>query len=91
MAARTDHDGIPVGQSGSATKLVAITKSDDTDLTTSKIRALWVGTGGNVAVIALNDTAAVTITNVSDGTLLPIMVTKVMATNTTASNIVGLA
>lgn len=91
MAATNDVNGIPIPSFGPASKLVAITKSDSTDLTASKIRALWVGGAGDVAVIALNDTAAVTIASVPAGTLLPISVVKVMSTNTTATSIVGLA
>lgn len=90
MAANTDPNGIPVGFDGPATKLVSITKSDSTDLTTSKIRALWIGGAGDVAVIAFGDTAAVTISSVLAGTLLPVSVVKVMSTNTTATAIVGL-
>ena len=90
MALDADPNGVSVANYSPGTKLVAITPNDSTDLTSSKLRALWVGTGGNVAVIAFNDTAAVTLANVPSGTLLPVMATKVMATNTTASNIVGI-
>lgn len=91
MASVNDVNGVPVGFDGPGTKLVSITKSDATDLTSNKIRALWVGTGGDVAVIALNDTAAVTIPNVQSGTVLPIAVVKVMSANTTASGFVGIS
>lgn len=91
MAANNDINGVPVGFDGPGTKLTSITKSDATDLTSLKIRALWVGGAGDVAVIALNDTAAVTIAGVLAGTLLPIAVVKVMSTNTTATNIVGVS
>jgi hypothetical protein len=90
MAANLDANGIPTGSTGPATKLIAITKSDSTDLTTSKVRALWIGGAGDVAVIALNDTAAVTLVGVLAGSLLSIAVSKVMSTNTSATNIVGL-
>lgn len=90
MAANSTPDGVPAASWGPATKIVAITISDATDLTATKIKALWVGGAGNVAVIAFNDTAAVTIVGVLAGTLLPISVNKVMATNTTATNILGL-
>jgi hypothetical protein len=75
----------------SASKLVPITKSDSTDLTSSNIRMLWIGGAGDVAVIASDDSAAVTIASVAAGTLLRIAVKKVMSTNTTATNIIGLA
>ncbi len=65
----------------------AVTKSDST--TYAGARALWVGTTGDVAVIpAIAGGSAVTFTAVQGGTLLPIMVSKVMSTNTTASNMV---
>ncbi len=70
-----------------ARRLISITKSDSTVL--SGVRALWIGTGGDVAVLADGDTAPVTITNVANGSLLPVKAMKVMSTNTTASGIVG--
>lgn len=91
MASTNDVNGVPVGFDGPGTKLSSITKSDVTDLTTNKIRALWVGGAGDVAVIALNDTTPVTIVGVLAGTLLPISVVKVMSTNTTATSIVGIS
>lgn len=74
-----------------ATKVRSVTKSDSTDLTLngSAPRALYIGTTGDVAVIAAGDTAAVTFSSVPVG-WFPIAVRKVMSTNTTASNIVAL-
>lgn len=69
------------------TKLRTVTPSDSTVVA---CQALWVGTAGNVAVLAEGDSAAVTILNVADGTILPIACNKVMSTNTTASNIVAI-
>jgi hypothetical protein len=66
----------------------AVTKSDATVL--NPTRALWVGGAGNVAVIFTKGSAAVTLTGVPAGTLLPVQVTKVMSTNTTATDIVAL-
>ncbi len=91
MALNTDGHGAGIPSWGPASKLVAITKSDATDLTDNKIKALWVGGAGDVAVIAINDSAAVTLVGVQAGTILPVMVKKVMSTNTTATNIVGLS
>lgn len=65
-----------------------ITKSDSTVL--SGLRALWIGGAGNVAILASDDSAAVTLTAVPAGTLLPISAKKVMSTNTTATAIVGI-
>jgi hypothetical protein len=71
-----------------ATQGVAVTKSDSTVLPVT--RALWVGGAGDVAVIFTGDTAAVTLAGVAAGTMLPVQVTKVMSTNTTATSIVAL-
>ena len=76
--------------SNPATGLELITPSDTTDLAAKRFRSLWVGGAGNIAVIAQNDSTAVTISGVAAGTLLPIAVKKVMSTNTTATLIVGL-
>lgn len=71
----------------SATKGVAVTKSDATIL--EPTRALYIGTTGDVAVVFVDGGAAVTLTAVAVG-ILPVQVTKVMSTNTSASNIVAL-
>lgn len=69
----------------SAKKLAVVTPDDNTDLTTTAT-ALWVGTGGgNVAIIAADDSLSVTITGVPAGTLLPIAAKRVKATGTTVS------
>lgn len=91
MAGNLDPDGVPLASWSPASKLVAITPNDGTDLGPSRLRGLWIGTGGNVAVLALNDTNPITIPNVPDGTQLSVMVKKVLATGTTAANIIGLA
>lgn len=90
MAAQKDYNTIPIPSYGPASRAVAIVKSDATDLTASKIRSLWVGGAGDVAVLMLGDTNPVTFVGVPAGTLLPIMVTKVMNTNTTATSMLGL-
>lgn len=51
--------------------------------------ALYVGTGGNLAVrTAAGDD--VTLVNVADGSFLPIQVVRVFATGTTAADILAL-
>lgn len=72
----------------SASGAIAVTPHDTTALTTNA-RALYVGTGGNVAVLMVDGTT-VTFTNVQDGTILPIRIQRVNSTNTTASNMVAL-
>lgn len=65
----------------------AITPSDTTVV---KFRAIYVGGAGNLAVLMEGDTVATTFNSVPAGSILQIRVQKVMATNTTATNIVGL-
>lgn len=64
------------------------TPSDSTNLS-SIARALYVGTGGNVAAV-MPDDSVVTFISVQSGQILPVRVKRVNATNTTASNIVAL-
>ena len=66
----------------------AVTTSDSVNLS-SIARGLYVGTGGNLAAV-MPDDAVVTFNNVATGTILPVRVKRVNATNTTASNIVAL-
>ena len=67
----------------------AVTPDNSTDLTTPA-RALWVGSVGDVKVNMCSSGQPVTFTNVPSGTLLPVAVTRVFATGTSASNIVAL-
>lgn len=67
----------------------AITPSDTVALTEVP-KAFYVGTGGDVTLIASDDTDPVTFMNVPDGGLVDVRPKKIMATGTTASNIVGL-
>jgi hypothetical protein len=71
-----------------AVSQVAITKSDTT-VYDPPLKALWVGGAGDVAVIAADDTAAVTISGVNGGQIIPVSISKVMSTNTTATLMVG--
>lgn len=73
---------------GPATGALTVTPNDTTKLATVA-RALWVGAGGNVAVLMEDDTTA-TFVGVPTGTVLPIRVQRVNSTNTTASSIVAL-
>jgi hypothetical protein len=74
-------------ESAPATSLVLVTPSDSTVL---NCRALYVGGAGNIAIMASRDSAAVTLSGVPAGTVLPISASKVMSTNTTATLIVAL-
>lgn len=74
-------------------KFALVTPSDTALLSYNGIprrtKALYVGTAGNLAV--KNDLGnAITLTAVPAGSVLPLAVTVVMSTNTTASTIVAL-
>jgi hypothetical protein len=63
----------------------AVTKSDSTLVT---CKAIFVGGAGNVALSIDGSTAAVTLTGVIAGQILPIALNggRIMSTNTTATN-----
>lgn len=67
----------------------AVTPSDTVDLTITS-RALFVGGAGALAVVTAKG-QTVTFTGVVAGTVLPLRVSRVMSTNTSASNIVAMA
>ena len=81
------YDLVTIKTDGPAQRLASVTPSAATVV---NCRALYVGTTGNVAIMAFGDTVAVTLTSVPAGALLPIACGKIMSTNTTASNIVAL-
>jgi hypothetical protein len=72
-----------------ASRAEAVTPSDSTDLTYVS-RGLWVGGAGNVAVTMVSGDA-VTFSGVVAGTLLPIRVSRVKSTSTTATLILALS
>jgi hypothetical protein len=63
-----------------------VTKSDVTVFDAPQ--AIYVGTGGDIALRLIGDSTVVTYTNVPSGSWLPVLADKVMSTNTTASDIV---
>ena len=65
---------------------VAVTPSDTTNINAT--RALWIGGTGDVAV-TFQDGTALTLASVPVG-LLPIRVTQVKSTGTTATSIIAL-
>ena len=67
----------------------AVTPSDGSDLTGEPFFAVYVGTGGNLKVDMADGGSPVTLSNVASGQLLPIMVERIYATGTTASNIIA--
>ncbi len=73
----------------SATNFSAVTKSDTTLVT---CKAIFVGTGGDIAIAPSASGSATTFAGVAAGSILPIELRegRIMSTNTTASNIVAL-
>ena len=71
-----------------ATNAAAVTPSDSTVFAASL--GLYIGTTGDVAVRSKGTQGNVTFVAVPAGTVLPIVVDRVLSTGTTASNIVRL-
>jgi hypothetical protein len=67
----------------------AVTPSDSTSFAGVGVRGLYIGVTGDVAVVTPGRTTAVTFKAVPVG-VLPVRCTKVMSTNTTATDIVAL-
>lgn len=63
----------------------AVTPSDTAVFPPS---ALYVGNGGNVAVRPADGGAVITFVGIPNGSMVPIMVVGLMATNTTATSFV---
>lgn len=74
--------------SGPASHGFAVTPHD-TNLLSETTRALYVGAAGTLAVV-LASGASITFTGVASGTVLPVRANKVMATGTSATDILGL-
>ncbi|MCU0947418.1 MAG: hypothetical protein MUF47_04105 [Porphyrobacter sp.] len=67
----------------------AITPDDSADLP-MVAKAIYVGTGGDLVLCAVDSDADATFANLPDGTILPVRVRAIRATGSTAANIVGL-
>ena len=67
---------------------LAVTPHDTNDLSGEPYFAVWVGSGGNLKVDMSSGTGTVTLNNCASGQLIPIMVERIYATGTTASNII---
>lgn len=66
-----------------------VTPNDSTDLPKLPTAGLFVGTGGDLEVNDM-DGNTVVLKNIPDGSVLPLKVSRVLAGNTTASEIVAL-
>jgi len=86
--ASDEFQGTSTGLDSPARRALAVTPDDDTDLT-YVTRGLYIGGEGNIAVVTSGGDTVV-FTALSAGTLLPVRVSRVRSTSTTATNIVAL-
>ena len=73
-----------------ARQLFDISPQNGTDLPVAT-KAIYVGSGGDVAIRPVDGQAVVVLRNVVGGTVLAIRAAAIEATGTTASDLVGLA
>jgi hypothetical protein len=88
MAATDDYAAAFVPPYAPCRHAAAVAPNDVTELTNVS-RFLFVGGAGNLKVVTVGG-ETVTLTGVAAGTLLPLAVKQVIATLTTATNIVSL-
>ena len=69
------------------TEAEAVTPSDSVDLPGAAPRALYTGSGGDVAVIPWNGAASVVLVGLAAGAWHPLSVRRVLVTGTTATDI----
>jgi hypothetical protein len=69
-------------------RAAAVTPSDTGP---NAFTGLYIGGAGNVAVVMAGNTASVTFVGVPAGLFMPIQVSQVLSTGTTASSILGLS
>ncbi len=90
MAADDPYQLTATTAAGPATRVFTVAPSDTADLP-FVTTGLYVGTGGHLAVQDRLTGATVVFKNLAGGTGLPVRVARVLATGTTAADIVGLA
>lgn len=78
------------GETGSSNRFKAVTKHDSNDQAIAGCRALYVGSAGDVAVVPEDGGDPVVFPGVPAGTMLSIRISRVRATDTTASGFVAL-
>lgn len=83
-----DNSKLPYDLQGPLASGSTLVPSDTQDVV-NVTRALMVGASGNVSVVLYLDAEPVTLSLVA-GAIYPLMVTRLMATGTTATGIVGL-
>jgi hypothetical protein len=89
MAATDDYAAVGDVISGPVRNAAAVTPDDNNDLGHAT-RSLFVGGAGDVTVNMLRTGSAITFKAVPVGTVLPIRVTRVKATGTTATSLTAL-
>jgi hypothetical protein len=89
MPAPDDFSSLPQGINGPASKAVPITPSDGADIAVAT-RGIYVGGGGDLRVDMQGGGPPLTFVGVAAGTILPIRVSRVYNTGTTATNLIGL-
>jgi len=72
-------------------KIYSVTPSDELIELRPLPKALYIGVGGDITLIATDDVEAVLFQNIPDGFILSVRAQYIRATGTTASNIVALA
>lgn len=87
-AAIDDFASFAPSPQGPARHAAAVVKSDTVDLA-NVTKGVWVGGTGDMVVIMANGTT-VTITGIPAGSLLPICVSRIKSTGTTATNMLAL-
>lgn len=85
----TYSDGFPNTVTASGQHAAAVSPSDTVDLTVPT-RALYIGGAGDVVVNMLGGDSTIKFAATIAGSILPIRVTRVLNTNTTATNIVAI-
>jgi hypothetical protein len=65
-----------------------VSPSDSTDIPDLP-RAIWIGVGGDITLMAAGDTTSRLFKNVSSGTLLPIRARRIYSTGTTAQSLIA--
>ena len=88
MPAQDTYRSYDRGLNAPAADAFTITPDDDNDLPIAA-RAVYVGGGGSLSVVTLAGNTVV-FAGLGAGTILPISVVRVRATNTSATGIVGL-
>lgn len=74
-----------IDRAGITSDAFAITPSD---ATTQRALAIWVGSAGNVAV-KTEDGTTLTFAGAQAGSIIPVRTSQILATNTTASSLIG--